>query len=890
MDGTAFAHRSFHAIRHLTDREGKPTNAVFGFTKTLLRVLEENRPDYMAVAFDTHAPTFRHEMYEEYKATRKKTPEELIVQMPIILEVADALGTRVVEKEGYEADDVIGTLARRAEGAGMDVVILTGDKDLLQLVSPHITVHDPQSTNGPFTVENVPERFGLSPDKIVDVMALWGDSSDNVPGVPGIGEKNAKQLISQYGSLTGVYEKVDEIKGKKGQNLRENREMAFLSKKLVSIDTNVPLGLDPEDCKLDDPDAAKMIPIFKRLNFQSLLKEFVETDQEEVDYRVVQDPAALARLVEELVSAGSFALDLETTSESPMQADIVGMSVSFRARAGFYVPVGHREEALLGEDGKKYGQVPPEQFISIVKPLLEDASVKKTGQNIKYDMIVLARHGMTLQGVDFDTMIASYLIDPTGGRHNLGDMALRYLDRKMIPITDLIGKGSKAVTMDCVPVDLVAQYSCEDADLTWRLRELFEPMLEERGLTRLFSEVELPLIPVLARMEIAGVKIDLALFGRLSNRLNGEIERVAEEVYELAGERFNINSSKQLQRILFDKLGLTKVRKTKTGYSTDVAVLEQLSSEHSLPGKLLEYRTLEKLRSTYVESLPKLINTTTGRIHTSFNQAVTATGRLSSSEPNLQNIPIRMELGKELRRGFVPCSDDMSFVSADYSQIELRVLAHLSGDRNLTKAFKKGEDIHRATAARIFGVSSADEVTPEMRRRAKVVNFGVIYGMGAFRLAREFGIPMDEAKAFIEDYFGIYAGVREYIDTTVAEAQDKGYVETILKRRRYMPELRNAKGADRQWAERAAFNAPIQGSAADLTKVAMNRLDRFITENNMRTRLILQVHDELLLEAPADEVETVKEHTKRIMESAYPLNVPLKVDIGVGRNWLESHS
>ncbi|MCK5557651.1 MAG: DNA polymerase I [Candidatus Hydrogenedentes bacterium] len=890
MDGAAFAHRAFHAIKHLTDREGKPTNAVFGFTKTLLKILREKRPDYMAVAFDTHAPTFRHEMYPEYKATRKKTPEELVAQMPVILEVADALGMRVVEKDGYEADDIIGTLARRAVDAGMDVMILTGDKDLLQLISPHITVHDPQGKNGPHTMENMRERFGLSPEKVVDVMALWGDSSDNVPGVPGIGEKNAKQLISKYGSLTGLYENVAEIKGKKGQNLRENRDLAFLSRKLVSLDTDVPLDLDPQGCKLDDIDALKIIPIFKRLNFQSLLKEFVGSEEEELDYRVIQDRATLERLASDLRAAGSFTLDLETTSKIPMQADIVGISVSLRACTGFYVPTGHREEALQDTDGKRYGQVPREEFISIVKPLLEDESVKKTGQNIKYDMVVLARHGITLRGADFDTMIASYLIDPTGGKHNLDDLALRYLDHKMIPISDLIGTGSKAITMERVPVDRVAHYSCEDADITWRLRELFEPMLEERALTKLFREVEVPLIPVLARMEVAGVKIDLTVFSHLSNRLNREIERVAEDVYEIAGERFNINSSKQLQKILFDKLGLTKLRKTKTGYSTDVAVLEQLSGEHPLPERLLEYRTLEKLRSTYVESLPKLINTSTGRIHTSFNQAVTATGRLSSSDPNLQNIPIRMELGKELRSGFIPGSDDLLFVSADYSQIELRTLAHLSGDENLTKAFRNGEDIHRATAARIFGVSSADEVTPEMRRRAKVVNFGVIYGMGAFRLAREFGISMDEAKAFIEHYFGIYPRVRKYTEKTLAEAEDKGYVETILNRRRYMPELRGAKGADRQSAERAAINAPIQGSAADLIKVAMNRLDTFLSENNMKTRLILQVHDELLLEAPLNEVEIVKQETKRIMENAYPLDVPLKVDIGVGRNWLESHS
>jgi DNA polymerase-1 len=889
MDGTAFAHRSFHAIKRLTDPEGRPTNAVFGFTKTLLKLLREEAPDYVAVTFDTHAPTFRHDIYAEYKATRKKTPEDLVMQMPVIWEVVDALGIEVVEKDGYEADDLLGTLARRAEEAGMDVVIVTGDKDLLQLISPHTSVYDPQSKSGRCTAENIHERFGLGAQKVVDVMALWGDSSDNVPGVPGIGEKNAKELVSKYGSLEGLYENVDEIEGKKGETLRENRELAFLSRRLVRIDTDVPLDLRIEGCKFEDVNGERALPIFKRLNFHSLIKEFAQSEKEELDYRVVEDPDALAHLVEELGAAGSFALDLETTSEIPTQADIVGVSFCFRPQTGVYVPVGHVAAALLGTDGKQYKQISHEAFIASLKPLLEDESVKKTGQNIKYDMVVLARHGVNLRGVDFDTMIASYLIDPTGGRHNLGDLALRHLAHKMIPISDLIGKGSKAITMDRVPVDRVAQYCCEDSDVTWRLRELFEPMLEERGLTDLFDEVEIPLVSVLARMELAGVKIDLAVFGQLASKLNSEIERVAEEIYELADERFNINSSKQLQRVLFDKLGLRRARKTKTGYSTDVAVLERLSAEHPLPEKLLEYRTLEKLRNTYVKSLPKLMNTRTGRIHTSFNQAVTATGRLSSSDPNLQNIPIRMELGKQVRRGFVPGSDDMRFVSADYSQIELRFLAHLSGDKNLTKAFMKGEDIHGATAAKIFGASK-DQVTPEMRRRAKVVNFGIIYGMGPFRLAREFGISMDEAKRFIESYFNIYPGIMEYIDRTVAEAEEKGYVSTVLNRRRYMPELRTAKGAERQYAERAAINAPIQGSAADLIKIAMVRLDAFLAEKHMSTRLLLQVHDELLLEAPLDEVETVKEETKRIMENAYTLNVPLKVDIGVGRNWLESHS
>jgi len=889
MDGTAFAHRSFHAIKRLTDPEGRPTNAVFGFTKTLLKLLREETPDYMAVTFDTHAPTFRHKIYAEYKATRKKTPDDLVAQMPVIREVVDALGIQVVEKDGYEADDLIGTLARRAEEAGMDVVIVSGDKDLLQMVSPHTSVYDPQGKNGPCTAESIRERFGLDADKIVDVMALWGDSSDNVPGVPGIGEKNARELVSKYGSLEGLYENVDEVKGKKGESLRENREIAFLSRQLVCIDTAVPLDLELEQCKFEDVDGDRALPIFKRLNFLSLVKEFAQSEKEEPEYRVVEDPIELERLVEELLAVGSFALDLETTSEIPTQADIVGVSFCFRPHTGVYVPVGHTEDALLGTDGKRYKQVSHETFVSRLKPVLEDESIKKTGQNIKYDMVVLATHGINLRGVDFDTMIASYLVDPTGGRHNLGDLALRHLASKMIPITTLIGKGSKAVTMDRVPVDRVAKYCCEDSDIAWRLRKLFDPMLEERGLTDLFTEVEIPLVSVLAKMELAGVKIDLTVFGQLASKLNSEIERVAEEVYEIAGERFNINSSKQLQRILFDKLGLRRARKTKTGYSTDVAVLEQLSGEHPLPEKLLEYRTLEKLRNTYVKSLPKLMNARTGRIHTSFNQAVTATGRLSSSDPNLQNIPIRMELGRQVRRGFVPGSDDMRFVSADYSQIELRFLAHLSGDENLTRAFVKGEDIHAATAARIFGTSE-NQVTPEMRRRAKVVNFGIIYGMGPFRLSREFGVPLDEAKQFIESYFGVYPGIKTYMERTVAEAEELGYVSTVLNRRRYMPELRTAKGSDRQYAERAAINAPIQGSAADLVKVAMVRLDSFLVKNGMRTRLLLQVHDELLLEAPLDEVETVKEETRRIMENAYPLNVPLKVDIGVGRNWLESHS
>jgi DNA polymerase-1 len=889
IDGTAFAHRSFHAIRtQLTDEDGNPTNAVFGFTKTLMKLLREETPGYIAVVFDSGKPTFRHAEYPEYKAQRPKTPDELIAQFGVIEEVVEAFGIPRVIVEGCEADDVLGTLAKRATESGFRTVIVTSDKDAFQLVSPEVTVYNPNKANGRYGPAEVEEHFGVPPEHVTDVLGLWGDSTDNIPGVRGIGEKGSKQLVSEFGTLEQIYSHLDQVKDSLRKKLEAEHEQAILSRRLATIKRDVPVEIEPDSCELKEFDRERIAELFRRLRFASLMEDFLPQTQEKLDYRIVSSVEELSELVERLRGHGSFCIDVETTSVDPMRAELVGISLCSEPMVAFYVPVGHTEESLAPLGDARSGLPSREEVLGLLGPLLADESVRKTGQNIKYDMVVLARNGLDLRGIDFDTMVASYLIDPSHRRHNLTDLSAELLDRKMIPISDLIGTGSKQLSMADVDVNRVAEYSCEDADVTWRVRSKLEPLLEERGVKRLFDDVEVPLISVLAKIEMAGVAIDPALFESLAERLNNEIGRVTAEVYELAGEKFNINSPKQLQTILFDKLKLPRRRRTKTGYSTDMAVLEDLALEHPLPEKLVEYRSLEKLRGTYVEALPKLVNPETGRLHTSFNQTVTATGRLSSSDPNLQNIPIRTELGREIRAGFVAGSPENQLLSADYSQIELRVLAHLSGDEALVGAFKAGADIHTDTAARIFGVQPS-QVTPEMRRRAKVVNFGILYGMGAFRLAREFGIAHKEAAKFIDHYFSVFAEVKEYLDGVVKGVEERGYAETILKRRRYIPELRTSRGQARRRAERMALNMPIQGSAADLIKLAMVKLDAALTERRMAARMILQVHDELLLEVPNEEVETTGVVVRETMENVYKLAVPLKVETGWGRNWYECH-
>ena len=897
VDGTGFAFRSYYAIRSgMSTSKGQPTNAVYGFARILLKILREQQPTHIVMAFDAGGGTFRNEMYAEYKATRQETPEDLRSQLPLMTALVEAFDIPVLRVPGVEADDVIGTLARRAEDAGMDAVIVSGDKDLLQLVSERVCVYDPSKGDAGiwYTPAEVRERFGVEPERVIDVLALMGDASDNVPGIRGIGEKTATKLLETYGSLDDLYRHVDEVKGKVHERLIDDKGMAYLSRKLVTIATDVPLDIDLESCRRKELDRARLADVFAQLEFTSLLQEFLPdaSGQENLRYTLVLTEKQLADAIKEMRAAGEFAVDTETTSTDPMRATLVGVSMSCHPQVAYYVPVGHDPEAfaIRGDEQQLFAErvepVPRSKALDMLRPLLEDAAVGKVGHNIKYDLIVLSRAGIELRGIAMDTMVASYLTDPSRLRHNLNEVSVQYLKRRMIPIADLIGKGSKAVTFDRVPVDRACEYSCEDADVTGRLNGVFQTLLRERALEALFRDVERPLISVLARMEMAGIAIDSAVFDRLQRDLTARLGALESAIFEEAGEPFQINSPKQLQAVLFDKLGLAPKRRTKTGYSTDVEVLEELAQEHTLPQKILEYRTVDKLLSTYVEALPKLVHPETGRIHTSFNQAVAATGRLSSSDPNLQNIPVRTDVGRAIREGFVPGSRDLRLISADYSQIELRILAHLAGDENLKAAFEKDADIHADTAARIFQVDPK-KVTAEMRRQAKAVNFGVVYGISAFGLARNVGISNAEAQRFIDHYFEQYPRVRSWIEETLERAREEGYVTTILNRRRYMPELNSSDNVTRKAAERAAINTPVQGSAADVIKLAMIRVDEALRKTG--ARLLLQVHDELVVESPAKEAQHVAATMKKIMEEAIDLDVPLKVDVGIGGNWAEIH-
>lgn len=898
IDGSAFAYRSYFAIRTgLSDSKGRPTNAVYGFTRVLLKTVREHKPSHLIVVFDAPGKTFRDDWYPAYKATRPPTPEDLIVQIPLMDKVVDAFGIPLLRVTGVEADDVMGTLARRAEQAGMECALVTGDKDLLQLVTPHVRVYDPSKGDDGLWYDEaaVKDRFGVPPERVIDALGLMGDSADNVPGVRGIGEKTARKLLEAYGSIEGVYEHIDEIKGSVRDKLAADHDNALLSRRLVTIVTDIDFSFDLESARIQEPDPARLVETFSELEFQSMLEGYLPQagTEEHLQYVLVTDEAQLKAAIDEMRTAGEFAVDTETTSEDPMRATLVGISLSAQPQRAYYIPVGHAADSLTRYrdpddlfSQEEVAVVPRALVIEAVRPLLEDESVRKAGHNIKYDLIVFERSGIRLRGISMDTMVASYLTDPSRLRHNLNEVSLQYLKRKTIPITDLIGTGSKAVTFDKVPVDRACEYACEDADLTGRLTGVFRPILRERALEPLFEEVELPLIGVLARMEMAGIAIDVKVFDRLQRQIAARLGALEKEIHDGAGGPFQINSPKQLQTILFEKLGLPPKRKTKTGFSTDVDVLEELASEHPLPAKILEYRTLEKLRGTYVEALPRLRHPETGRIHTSFNQAVAATGRLSSSDPNLQNIPVRTEIGREIREGFVPGQNDYRLISADYSQIELRILAHLSGDEGLLEAFRHNADIHAETAARVFGLTP-DQVTPDMRRQAKAVNFGVVYGISAFGLAKNLGISNGEAARFIEQYFTRYPGVRRWLDDTIERARQDGYVTTLLNRRRYLPDLKSSDVNTRKGAERAATNTPVQGTAADVIKLAMVRLDAAL--RGTQARLLLQVHDELLVEAPATHSEAVAARMREIMENALSLDVPLRVDVGIGNNWAEVH-
>ncbi|MDX1762903.1 MAG: DNA polymerase I [bacterium] len=880
IDGSSYIYRAFYAIRNLSNSKGLPTNAVYGFTRMLMKVINEKEPDYVAVAFDAKGPSFRHEIYKAYKANRPAMPDDLQPQIPYIKRMVEGFQIPSIEQPGVEADDILGTLAHLGAAKGLEVVLVTGDKDFFQLVGPRVTVYDTMK-EVVYGEKEVTDRVGVEPGRVVDLMALTGDASDNVPGVPGVGPKSALKLLETYHDLEGVLANASKIKGKMGERIAENSEKARMSKRLVIIDTALDIGLDLDTFLYTKPKLEDLMALLRELEFTSLLQEFASDNKtESKDYRTILTAKALQTFLGRIKKQKDVSIDLETTALDPMRAAIVGISLSVQRGEGVYIPVAHR-----GADAPE--QLPLREVLDALGPLLIDPKIKKIGQNIKYDMLVLANAGVKVEGVYFDTMVASYLINPSRTTHNLNDLALTYLNHKTITYQEVTGTGRKAIGFDQVPVDQATAYAAEDAEITYALYELLAPRLEEQNLDGLFHEIEVPLISVLARMEQTGVRIDTDFLGVMSREIGDDLDRLKKKIYGLAGEEFNINSTQQLARILFTKLKIKPVKKTKTGFSTNVEVLQKLAEEHELPREILEYRSLNKLKSTYVDALPKLVHPETGRVHTSFNQTVTATGRLSSSDPNLQNIPIRTPLGKKIRQAFVAEPGHL-LLSADYSQVELRILAHLSEDENLISAFFNNEDIHTRTAAEIFDLP-ADRVTPEMRRDAKVVNFGIIYGMGRYGLVRQLGIPISEAERYIEQYFARYPGVRLYQEKLLADAREQGFVTTIMNRRRLIPELSQSNKAIVAAGERTAINTPIQGSSADIIKVAMLRISKALEKKKKKTSMILQIHDELVFEVPEEELEAVRGIVKQGMEEVVQLKVPLVVEMGVGRNWSEAH-
>ncbi|HEV8217142.1 MAG TPA: DNA polymerase I [Gemmatimonadaceae bacterium] len=955
VDGYALIYRAFFALisRPLTTSRGENTSAAWGIVNFVQRLLETHRPDYLGWVHDSGL-SHRHERYPAYKATREKLTEELQSDfdrgMERIRAVLDAHRIPIITLAGYEADDVIGTLARQAVEADINVVVVSGDKDFQQLVRPGVWLLNP-GRGGPASVEeqwvgveNGSERLGVPPALVTDYLALVGDSSDNVPGVKGIGEKTAQELVASYGSVENILAHAAELTKKRPREaLLEQGDLALLSKELVTIREDLPVTLDLDSMRLSVPDYARLRTLYVELEFHTLAKNLPVDDASgaviaekpatpATHYTTIDTLPALEKFIARARRAPYIAIDTETVVDldapqplDPLRARLVGLAVGVAAGEAYYLPLSHSARVEIQSQGdlglgdtlleepvttrktraKKTAEPTsiaaralaqaapriknlPALDDSAMKPLvelLEDATVKKTAQNAKFDQLVLRTAGVTLRGLDFDTMIASYVLDPGRRSHGLDLLALEFLNQKMTSFEDLCGKGKDLIPYDQVPIECAREFACEDADVTWRLRELFEPQLDALQLARLFHEVESPLVEVLAEMEWAGITIDLEWFQSLKERFERERKRVEQEIYAVAGEEFNINSNPKLREILFDRLGLPVLKKTPTGPSTDASVLQQLADEgHQLPVLLMEYREIAKLESTYIDALPAYVHPRTRRVHTSFSQTTAATGRLSSSEPNLQNIPIRRELGRDIRRGFIP-RRGWTLVAADYSQIELRLLAHLSDDPAFVQAFRAGGDIHRQTAALIFDVP-IEQVNKEMRARAKTINFATIYGQGPHALSRQLKIAHAEAKEFIERYFQRFHRVREYLDSMVAFAREHGYVQTIFNRRRYIPELRDRNFNIRAFGERTAANSPIQGSAADLIKIAMIRIHQALTARALNARMLLQVHDELVFEVPGPELEDVKALVIYEMEHAATLAVPLVVDIASGDNWL----
>jgi len=883
IDGSAYIHRGYHAVRGLANSKGLPTNAAYAFTRMILKLIEDRQPEYLSIFFDVKGPTFRHEIFEEYKANRPPLPEDLAIQIPYIKNITKGFSIPMFEMQGYEADDLIGTFARLAETAGFSVVMVTGDKDFMQLVTNSTIIWDPMKdkiTN----IEVIRESFGVEPEQMIDVMGLSGDTADNIPGVPGIGLKTATSLIKTFGSIDKLYEQVETItKKKQRENLIQFKNQALLSRKLVTIKTNAPVSFDTESLKRQDPDPSTLTELFKELEFSQLQRAFPQkANRSEKQYLAVIDDNALNNLIAQLESAEIIAVDTETTSVHPMRAKLVGLSFAITANTGFYIPCAHDYP-----DAPE--QLSLEKVLSRLKPILENPSIKKVGQNIKYDWMVLYRNGINLAGVVFDTMLASYLMNPLKRAHNLNQIALDFLNYQMITYEEVTGKGNKSLIFSQVPVKEATIYAAEDADITLMAYQTLLPKLKEVQLTNLLETVEMPLLPVLMRMEMRGVFVDKEKLGKLSKSFEHQLEQIEKDIYSLAGETFNIKSSQQLGRILFDKLKLPVQKKTKkkTGYSTDVDVLTTLSAKHELPAIVLRHRTLAKLKSTYTDALLDLINPETGRIHTSYNQTVTATGRLSSSDPNLQNIPVRSDEGREIRSAFIP-PGDWAMVSADYSQIELRILAHCSDDQILIDAFKNDEDIHTRTAAEVFQLIPSF-ITPDVRRQAKTINFGIVYGMSAFGLSKTLAISQKMAQNYIDSYFTRYSGVKQFIDQSIEISKKTKITSTLLGRTRLLPDINSSNRNVRMFAERTAVNTIIQGTAADLIKLAMINVDTALKNKGMKTAMLLSVHDELVFEVPPDELGTIIPLVKSIMEGVWELNVPLKVNIAKGKNWAEAH-
>jgi DNA polymerase I len=890
IDGSAVAYRSYYAfVRNpLINSKGENVSAVFGFTQTMLNILDTEKPDYFAVVFDTPEPTFRHKLFDQYKAQRVAMPDDMVEQLPRIQEMLNALNVPTIALPGFEADDVMGTLAKTATNMNIFTVLVTGDKDLMQLVNARTVIFNPKR-GGEATEwldeKGVADKMGVQPAQIIDYLALAGDTSDNIPGVPNIGPKTALALLQQHGSLDNIYQNLEKISAKRArENLELYREQAMLSYQLATIHCNVPLDVEIADLKPAVIDHQRAFDFFQAMEFRSLANRFApKAAVTEVAYHLVNDPKSLTGLVETLQSLSIFAFDTETTDVDPMRAELVGLSFSWKDGEAYYIPVKGPKD--LAEQAQI---LDVKMVLNLLRPVLENENIRKCGHNAKYDMLVLSQHGVQVQGLAFDTMVANYLINPSVRQHNLDALGLSYFNLIKITTESLIGSGKNQKRMDEVPLDKIKDYACEDADVTWRLQTVLSARIKEFELQPLLETVEMPLVQVLMIMEQNGVALDTLYLARMSDELQIDLDRLEKYIYKLADVKFNINSPKQLAEILFEKLKLPHARRTKTGYSTDVAVLEELAFKHELPRQILEYRQLAKLKSTYIDALPRLVNLKTGRVHTSYNQTVAATGRLSSSDPNLQNIPIRTDIGRRIRQAFVSRDQNHVILDADYSQIELRIMAHLSNDDTLRSSFMNNEDVHARTAALIFNVDPV-QVTSDQRRKAKEVNFGIMYGMSAWGLAKRLGISNEEGDSFIKTYFAGYPGVQDFILRIIRDAREKGFVTTLLNRRRYLPEIKSDNRQMREFAERTAINTPIQGSAADLIKVAMVNIQNRLSGEKLDSKMIMQVHDELVFDVRKDELEYMKGLVKTEMEKAIQLNVPVRVDMGVGEHWLEAH-